>query len=37
MEDYNHLADFVKIFNCEEKIIKYAIFKIIQVCKIQVD
>lgn len=33
VEDYNHLTDFVKTFNCEQKITKYAILKVFRVAK----
>lgn len=33
VEDYNHLADFVKTFNCEQKITKYAILKVSRIAK----
>lgn len=33
VEDCNHLADFVKTFNCEQKIMKYAILKVFRVAK----
>lgn len=30
MEDYNQWADVVKIYNCEQKMIKYAILKFLR-------
>lgn len=33
MEGYNQLANLLKIFNCEQKIIKYAILKLFRFAK----
>jgi len=33
VEDYNQVADFVRIFSCEQKIIKYAILKLFRFAK----